>query len=355
MSSEIDKAVMGRWDETKAWNWYNALPWQVGCNFLPSNAVNQLEMWQADTFAPKEIDRELGWLAGIGMNTARVYLHDLLWTQDAAGFLGRMERFLDIAARHKMRILFVIFDSCWHPHPKPGPQPSPKPHTHNSFWAQSPGADIVTKPEEFEKLEGYVTGVVKHFRNDERVLLWDLWNEPDNSNYSSYPLGIDQAEMGCIVTPLLARTFQWARSVNPSQPLTSGVWAGVNGGQIPAMRNLQINASDVISFHNYQALDECRGMVDVLKENNRPLICTEYMARGCGSTFESILPWFKQEKIGAYNWGAVAGKSQTQYPWDSWEKTYTAEPELWHHDIFRPDGTPYDSRETVLIKSLLQA
>jgi hypothetical protein len=313
-------------------------------------------MWQAETFNREELDRELGWLAGLGMNTMRVFLHDLLWQQDAKGFLGRIDEFLTIADKHGMRIMLVFFDSCWNPHPVLGPQLGLKPHVHNSYWAQSPGIKIVTDPKAFAKLEGYVTGVVGHFRDDPRVLAWDVWNEPNNPSTTSFPVaGLTLDKKNEIIAPLLSQTFQWARAANPSQPLTSGVWIGdySNDEVLTTLMRIQLFASDIISFHSYGKIESARSAVEALERFKRPLICTEYMARGVGSTFEAILPYFKEKKVAAYNWGAVAGKSQTNYPWDSWEKTYTAEPELWHHDILRKDGSPYDPKEAVLIKSLL--
>jgi len=357
ISNLISEAAKGRWDETRARQWYEGVNWPVGCNFIPSGAINQLEMWQADTFNPKELDRELGWLAGIAMNTARVFLHDLIWKQGAKGFLSRIDQFLDIAERHGMRIMFVFFDSCWNPEPISGPQRAPTPGVHNSYWAQSPGATIVGDPAAFARLEEYVTGVVEHLRNDKRVLVWDVWNEPDNINMGKFRVGtMSQEQKNDLVMPLLAKTFQWVRSANPTQPLTSGVWAGdwSSDDKLIPLQRVQLFASDVISFHRYTALEETRATVEPLKRFGRPLLCTEYVARGAGSTFESILPYFKQEKIGAYNWGAVAGKTNTIYPWTSWEKPYTEEPVPWHHDIFRPDGSPYDPKETALIKSLVE-
>ena len=355
ISNLIEEASKGRWDEKRTWHWYDAQPWLVGCNFVPSSAINQLEMFQADTFNPAEIDKELGWLAGIGMNTVRVFLHDLLWTQDAKGFLSRVDQFLDIATKHKIGTMLVFFDSCWNPYPQAGTQPAPKPRVHNSNWAQSPGAAIANDPATFAKLEDYVTAVVDHFKNDKRVIIWDIWNEPDNINMGTFDTkSMTQKQKGEIITPLLAKAFQWVRSANPTQPLTSGVWAGEwsSDDKLESWQNVQLLASDITSFHRYVPLDETRATVEPLKRFGRPLVCTEYVARSAGSTFEAILPWFKQEKIGAYNWGAVEGKTNTIYPWDSWEKTYTAEPEPWHHDIFRPDGSPYDPKETALIKSL---
>jgi hypothetical protein len=352
-STLIEQAAKGRWDEARAWAWYNARSWLVGCNFIPSGSINQLEMWQAETFHPEEIDRELGWLATIGMNSARVYLHDLLWKQDAKGFLSRIDQFLDIAEKNGIGIMFDIFDSCWYPYPELGKQREPKPRKHNSFWLQSPGATIVNDAKLFDELEGYVTGLVSHLRDDKRVIIWDLWNEPENFSMGGHEKGMTPERKLELVTPLLVKTYQWVRSCNPSQPLTSAVWTGDwSDEKLIPLQKIQLLASDVISFHRYIPLEETRRTVEPLKRFGRPLLCTEYVARGNGSDFLTILPYFHEEKIGAYNWGAVSGKTNTIYPWDSATKVYTEEPTPWHHDIFRADGTPYDVRETELIKSL---
>src|SRR6266702_3069192 len=173
-------AQTARWPEQKASAWYAQQPWLVGSNYVPKSAINQLEMWQEATFDPDEIDKEFTWAEALGMNTMRVFLHDLLWQQDAAGFQKRLDRFLTIAARHQIRPVLVLFDSCWDPHPKLGPQLPPVPGVHNSRWVQAPGAEVLADPTQVPRLERYVEGVVGAFANDSRILAWDLWNEPDN-------------------------------------------------------------------------------------------------------------------------------------------------------------------------------
>src|SRR6266481_4560795 len=174
-------ATAPRWPEKQANDWYAHQPWLVGSNFIPSTAINELEMWQADTFDLPTIDRELGWAESIGMNTMRVFLHNLAWKQDHAGFLDRMEKFLQVADKHHVKIMFVLLDSVWDPEPKIGKQREPKPHVHNSGWLQAPGAEILKNPSTWSvEIEPYIKEVVGHFRNDRRVLIWDLMNEPDN-------------------------------------------------------------------------------------------------------------------------------------------------------------------------------
>ncbi len=343
-----------RWTPEQAAAWHAKLPWLVGCNYTPRTAINQLDMWQAETFDTVTIEEELAWAAAIGFNCLRVYLHDIPWFNDAPGFLDRIDHFLAIADRNDMRVLLVPFDSCWQPHPKAGPQPSPTPGVHNSGWLQCPGIDVIADPAAFAQREAYVSGVIDRFRDDPRVVGWDLWNEPDNMNASSIGAN-DLAAKSEIITPILQQVFAWARAANPTQPLTSGIWAGdwSDDAKLRPYERVQIDNSDVISFHCYGNPDDMTTRIAQLKRYGRPMLCTEYMARGAGSTFQAILPILKAERIAAINWGCVQGKIQTYLPWDSWQKPYLDnEPPLWFHDIFRPDGTPYDQAETKFIRAI---
>jgi hypothetical protein len=343
-----------RWTEAKADAWYQSQPWLVGSNYIPANAINELEMWQAATFDPQQIDKELGWAESLGMNTMRVFLHDLLWQQDAAGFKQRIDAFLSIAAKHHIRPLFVLFDSCWDPFPKLGPQHPPIPGVHNSGWVQSPGATSLVDPSTYPRLKVYVQGVVGAFANDPRILGWDLWNEPDNDNDGSYGT-MDPKNKKELVTALLPQVFEWARAMNPTQPLTSGVWEGdySSPAKLNAMQRVQLEQSDVISFHNYDWPEEFEKQVVWLEAYHRPIICTEFMARPAGSTFDAILPVAKRLRVGAINWGFVVGKTQTNLPWDSWSRPYVLEkPPVWFHEVFYADGKPYREREAQIIREL---
>ena len=343
-----------RWTDARANQWYQQQPWLVGANFLPSDAINQLEMWQADTFDSAEIDRELGWAQGLGMNTMRVFLHNLLWKQDPVGFRDRINQFLEIANKHHIRPIFVLFDSCWDPNPKLGPQHPPIPGVHNSGWVQAPGRAILEDPALYGQLEDYVKGVVGAFANDPRVLAWDVWNEPDNINALSYRR-LEPADKQARVLALLPQVFAWARSVHPSQPLTSGVWKGDGSSleRMSPMARIQIEESDVVSFHNYGWPEVFEARIQELRQFHRPILCTEYMAREAGSLFDTILPIAKNERVAAINWGLVKGKSQTYLPWDSWTHPYVLqEPVVWFHDIFHEDGRPYRQREVDLFRSL---
>jgi len=344
--------ITTRWSVEKAQAWGAKQPWLVGANFNPSDASNELETWQADTWNPELIDKELGWAEDIGMNTMRVYLHYFPYRDDKENFLKRMDQFLEISAKHNIKPMFIFFDDVWNPNPVAGPQPEPKPHVHNSNWVQSPGQDILWNPEKHAQLKPYVQDILERYKDDDRVLLWDLYNEPQNTNGSSYK-DFDKEKYSMM---LLKEVFEWSREVNPSQPITSGGWIGdwTNPDSLSEFNQFMFDNSDVITYHNYNDVTDFIRVSEALKRYNRPMICTEYMSRGNNSLFETILPYMVKENIGAINWGLVAGRSQTIYPWDSWWVEYTAEPEPWFHDIFRQDGSPYISEEVELIKRLAE-
>jgi len=344
-----------RWSDGQANEWYARQPWPVGCNYIPATAVNQLEMWQRESFDEETIGRELAWAEGLGFNTLRVFLHDLAWLDDAEGFKARMGRFLDAAARHGLRVIPVLFDDCWNGNPAIGPQPAPVPGVHNSRWVQSPGWRVVRDPVAWNRLEAYVRDVVGAFAADDRVLLWDLYNEPGNRLL--HQLSLPQPSKALHLAagavrhlllpspslPLLRRTFAWARAARPRQPLSAGLWS-----VHPALTRILLAESDVITFHDYGDARGLEKRIRRLKALGRPVLCTEYMARTKGSRFETHLPVFRREKVGCMNWGLVSGRTQTIWTWRS--RGTGGEPEVWYHDILRPDGSPYDPAEVEVIR-----
>ncbi len=353
VASAAPASARDQWTKAQANGFHAKQPWLVGANYTPASAINQLEMWQAETWDPATIDKELAWAESIGMNTMRVFLHNLLWENDPEGLKRRMDEFLVIAAKHKIRPLFVLFDSCWDPDPVAGPQRPPIPGVHNSGWVQSPGAARLKDASQYDKFESYVKGVVGHFAGDQRILGWDLWNEPNNGGGGNYKPTPDKKEY---VARLLPRIFTWARSVDPTQPLTSGVWIGDHWDdqtKLDAVEKTQIAQSDILSFHDYNWPEKFDERAKQMLSYGRPVWCTEYMARGNGSTFDGSLPIAKKYNIAMFNWGFVDGKTQTRLPWDSWKKPYTwDEPTIWFHEVFRADGKPYRQAEVDLIRRL---
>jgi len=344
-----------RWSAEKANAWYAKQRWLIGANYIPADAINQLEMWQADTFNPAQIDKELGWAAGIGMNTMRVFLHDQLWVQDAPGFKKRIDEFLKISAKHGIKPLIVFFDSCWDPNPRLGPQRPPIPGVHNSGWVQSPGLKGLADKASYPTYKAYVQDIMRSFGKDERILGWDLWNEPDNALGGA---GMDSPEGKqkiALVAEMLPQVFEWAREADASQPITSGVWLRDDWAtreKLTAVERTQLDNSDFITFHVYDWPEVLERKIKQLQPLGRPIVVTEYLARGAGSTFDTSLPIARKYDVGMINWGFVVGKSQTQFPWDSWQKPYTgAPPVVWHHDVFHADGRPYRQAEVEQIKA----
>ena len=323
------------WSKEKANEWYATKGWIRGSNFSPSSAVNQLEMWQKETFDSITIDRELGFAESIGFNAMRVFLHHVAWQTDPEGFKQRMSTYLDIAGKHHISTMFVFFDDCWNDKYHAGPQPAPRTGVHNSGWLRDPGTLYHTEPELSDTLEHYVKDVMTTFQHDKRILLWDVYNEPGNFNYGNKSMD------------LLQKVFTWGREVDPDQPLSAGLW----NPELKDLNKFQLENDDVITYHNYNDEIEHGHVIDTLKAYGRPLICTEYMARKRNSRFANIMPLLQQNNVGAFNWGFVAGKTNTIYAWDA-PMPDGGEPVLWFHDIFRKDGTPFSEEEIRCIKSL---
>ena len=322
-----------RWSEERVNEWYAKQAWMSGCNFVPSNAINQLEMWQEDTFSPELIDKELGWAEELGFNVMRVYLHSKAWEADKQGFKKRIDEYLTISMKHGIRTMFVFFDDCNYPEGAIGKQPEPIPGMHNSYWLHDPFASLRDDKEKMlADLKPYVMDILKTLKDDERIVMWDLYNEPKKR---------DSIE-------LLKKVFEWAREVNPSQPLTSAVWSL---GNYPYLCSVQLNNSDVICYHSYESLESHKHWVSHLGMLNRPIMCTEYMARTNGCTFQQVMPFLREKNVGAINWGFVWGKSNTIYDWSTKQKPYVGgEPKVWFHDILRQDKTPFSEDEIRVIK-----
>ncbi len=333
-----NQVISTRWNEEQAREWATKNGWLRGSNFNPSTAINQLETWQAETFDTATIDRELGWAEGIGMNCMRVYLHHVAWEVDKEGFKNRMNQYLSIANKHGIKTIFVFFDDCWNATYSAGKQPDPKPGVHNSGWVRDPGDLLFQDSTLTDLLEVYVKDILTTFKDDQRIAIWDLYNEPGNSGYGNKSL------------PLLKKVFEWGWEVRPSQPMSAGVWSK----PLHELNKFQVENSDIITYHNYESPDKHKAAIDTLRKYNRPMVCTEYMARRNNSLFTNIMPMLKENNIGAINWGLVAGKSNTKYAWDE-PIPDGAEPLLWFHEIFHPDGKPYKQEEVDLIKRLTLA
>ena len=313
-----------RWTPEKAWEWQKQQPWIVGCNYVPSYAANSTDLWQQETWDARVVDRELGWARNVGFNAVRVFLQYIVWQSDSKGFQERFAQFLELADKHGIRVMPVLFDDCAFDVPDPylGKQRI-RPGVHNSAWTPSPGVATGKDAAKRAGLETYARELIRTYRADKRILLWDLFNEPLNCN------GIGTPQLLCEITG-------WARAENPQQPISVGVWSG---GLDSDLNRTMIECSDVVTFHQYGNLSAIYARTAEVKKLGYPAMCTEWMARLAGSSYESDLPFWKAEGVGCFNWGLVNGATQTSFPGT----------DVWYHDIFHGDGQPYDPAEIAVI------
>ena len=323
------------WSIEKANDWYKSNAWILGFNYVPSTAVNSTEMWQSESFDVKTMDKELAAASLIGYNSCRVFLQYIVWQHEGEKFTNNFERFLTICKNNKLNVLPIFFDDCAFSGREPylGKQDDPKPGIHNSGWTASPGFTIADDAFCQENLKLYVQSIINKYKNDERILAWDLYNEPGNSNREAKS------------HQLLRNAFTWARECSPSQPLTTGIWAYKDFDKIV------LELSDIISFHDYTNIEITKNRIAMLKKYERPMICTEWLHRPNDNTFNSHMPLYKSENIGIYQWGLVNGKTQTYLNWDK-EKNKEEMPKIWQHDIFTRDLKPYSEVEIKLIKKI---
>jgi len=313
----------GRWSKEKARQWHRDAGPIRGCNYLPRTATNTMEMWQKDTFDPKTINQELAWAKSVGMNSVRVFVQYLVWEKDPDGLKKRMGEFLRIAHSHGIKTMWVLFDDCAFGYPartEPylGPQGDPKPGEYAPFWTPSPGRKRVANRKAWPKLREYVTDLVGTFRDDKRVLVWDLYNEAQGSS-----------------RPLIEATFAWARRGGPSQPLTT-CWHAHD-------------LVDVISLHCYGSAAAMKNSIAKHRAHGRPVLCTEWLLRRGGNTVANILPVLEEQDVGWFIWGLVTGRTQTCMHWSS--KPGDPVPANWQHDIFHAEGKPYRPEEIKLFRT----
>lgn len=339
-----------RWTAAEAYSWYGDQPRLFGANYVMTYAVTPTEMWQADptvpdanTFDINAIRNELDKAQQTGFNTLRTTLSYEVWKADRDGFMSRLGQFVDAAAARGIRPTFIFWDdvnftlnpNVTYREPYLGPQADPVPGMHNSQWTGTGGPAVRHHPENWtlprtSPLAGagakeYIQDIVGTYSNDDRVLMWNGYNEP----------GGDGAPA------LVQATAAWARAMNPIQPLSFDIWGGASDG-------VAAQESDVISYHNYSGPPGVTDGVKGLLRGGRPVFLTEWMARTFGSTIPAVLPDLQELGVASYNWGLVNGDQQTHWPWGSPPQTQTTEPPLWFHDLYRRDGTPYKTEEIAM-------
>lgn len=311
-----------RWTRERIWNWYQNQAWPCGFNYVPAHSISYTEMWMPYNFDARKIDRELARAKTDGFNCARVVLSFVVWEHDPQAFKNRLAQFLEVCAKNGISVMPALFDDCVFGHtedPIYGQQPVVVPGWYANGWTPSPGHKIVRDNKQWPRLEKYVRDIIGTFKNDKRVWIWDLYNEPTNSG------------MGDVTVPLVKNVFDWARDIDPVQPLTCDVFG------TPKMQRLALDRSDILTFHNYDAGPDLQANIDQLQLASRPIICTEWLNRPRQSTPAISLPIFARENVGAMHWGYINGRTQTNFPWGA--KPGIESPKLWQHDLYRSEFT----------------
>lgn len=362
----IEALRLLRWPADEAQAWCEARPWLCGFNFLPSTAVNFIDMWQRETFDAETIERELRWARDIGFNTLRTNLPFGVWQADRDGLVERVDRFLAIADGSGLSTMLCLMDDCGFSGDGPvlGPQPDPLPGVHNSRAVASPGRRVVMTPSAWIGVEAYVRDLVTHFAADPRILAWDVYNEPGNLMIFA-PDGEHafDSRLEAFSHRLMIEAFSWCRDVGPSQPLTVAAWRVPSFGEEPAafyeneIDRTALALSDIVSFHAYTSSRRVARIIEQLRAFRRPILCTEWMARQAGSRIEDQLSLFHRERVGAFQWGLVNGRTQTHIPWPTVisPAVSTKGEESWFHDLLGADGKPYREAETREIRRLTKS
>ncbi len=351
--------MITKWTEEKANEWYKTKGWLRGCNFIPSVCANRADMWQAYDcerhFAVAE--KELKLCKEIGFNTIRIFLEFNVWLAEHDSFMANLERFITLADSLGISILMGLTSEAQLPRggsyiPKKLGEQEYAWGYHQGRWPLTEEQKALTPyhfaelPEVSEKFYEMVREVVGKYAQDNRIIVWNVYNEP----------GVVIRERAI---PILERMFAECRALDPIQPLCADVYYSYYSYDKieTAAEKVALDLSDIISFHSYMAYDLMVPQIKELKKLNRPIFMTEWLSRTSWSTVEDLYPLFYLENIACYCWGFVLGKTQTNEPWeDYWNHFYSGDPKAkydfgrWMHDLFRPNYRPYIPEEIELIK-----
>ena len=357
---------MEKWTKEKAWEWYNSRPWIRGFNYVPADCSGWVEMWQEYNHAEKveTMRRELALAKQIGFNAVRQFLAFDVWMYQRESFLKNVEEFLEICHENGLGVLFVLISDGGRPKKKPDFGEINAGVFHGSFKvdarmipgifpckdpyvpAAAPAAPAakpaplyspVDEPELAEKFYEYCEDLASRYAKDERVIVWNIWNEPGNSS------------RGTLSVPHMKRAFEIFRSHDPIQPLCADVWRMPKTNILTEEEATAIELSDIISYHDYGSLDHSVRVIEFLRQYERPMLNTEWLHRVQFNNVATHLPLYYNNNVGVFNWGFVNGKFKGHEPWEACWRRYAKGEKLemtkWQHDLLRPNYRPYDPEE----------
>ena len=346
-----------KWSKERIWAWYNSRPWIRGCNYMSADCANRVDQWQELGFEERlaTTEQELALMAQTGYNSIRIILEFIVWKEQHDGFMARFERYLQVCAKYGISCMVVFGNDCMRPKGLEvnrigeqsvdwGYHGGRKLSQHGSLGV---GYSLLDEPE--LALEHYemVREIVTKYKDDERILIWDVFNEPGNTGRGNMSL------------PHMLKYVEIIREIDPIQPITAAVYTMASKKVVDNLNEIEkaaLDCSDIVSYHDYSPYENNIEILYELKKLGRPILNTEWLARCLGNNVEEMFPLFFLEKIGCYNWGFVAGKYQTYEPWNTvWER-YEKDPNLkwdftkWFHDLYRPNHRPYNPAEIKLIR-----
>ncbi len=333
MTTLREELMHQRWSKEKVQAYIDQFGVIKACNYVPAYCYNYMQMWY--DYREKTIKKEVAFAKDCDLNSFRIFL-PLFAFQDGGKWdmvKKNLRHFMDLCRDMEISIM-LSFQPNYMKVDKgeeEGPYVDFKPGRHMNHWYY-PNADfdqMHKKTQVLDVVYSFMEDIMDEYYEDTNIVAWDLWNE-------TWPEDRECLEL----------IFSKAREINPMQPLTA-CWEA-------------FDISDVISFHNYVrpgGRDRYgqKGSLDFMEELERalsfqrPVLCTECLARSEGNTFESFLPFFSKHRIGFYFWGLCAGAAQYHFPWD-WPEG-SPEPKEWFHCILYPDGLPYREEEIRLLKA----
>lgn len=355
----MEKLQKGQWTKEKAWKWYNSMPWIRGFNGLPSNCVNRIAMWQEYNHKEvfEQIEREFILAKETGFNCVRAVIQFEVWYYEHDSFMDNLEEYFCLADKHGLMVMLVLGNDCTVPkdHFIPvkfgeqkvdwGYHSGIKKGPHAGGYDQT-GYCLLDEDEFRDKHFEMVDELARKYAKDERLFVWDVWNEPGNGNR-----GMKSAEA-------MKKYFEIIRSYDQIQPLTADCW-WVNQERKPKdeIQTLAVELSDIITFHSYNPAWIMVEIIEGLSEYGRPLINNEWLNRLDGCNVADVLPLLYAKRVGSLHWGLMAGFSQTYEPYGSYYSEYIKENSnvdltKWQHDIYRFNGLPYDKKEIEIFKSI---
>ena len=212
-----------KWSKERIWNWYNSRPWIRGCNYMSADCANRIDQWQEYGFEErfKTTEEEFKLLKETGFNSIRIIIEFLVWKEEHDSFLKRFDRYLDLCEKYGITCMVVLANDCMRPKGLEintlgeqkydlGYHGGRKLSQHGNLGGM--GHHYLDEEENRPLYLKMIEEMVTRYKDDERIIIWNVYNEVGNSKRTEVTL------------PNLKEIFEIIRKINPSQPLTAETW-----------------------------------------------------------------------------------------------------------------------------------